>query len=36
MKMNTYIYASAAGKVLSIHASVGDGVEEGALLVKLG
>ena len=36
MKMNTYIYASAAGTVSAIHVAPGDGVEEGAPLLRIG
>ena len=36
MKMNTYIYASAAGAVSAIHVAPGDGVEEGAPLLRIG
>ena len=35
MKMNTYIFAPKAGRVESIHANPGDGVEEGAVLLRL-
>ncbi len=35
MKMNTYIYATAAGKVTAVLANAGDSVEEGAPLLRL-
>ncbi len=36
MKMNTYIYASKAGTVSEILVNPGDGVEEGAVLLRIG
>lgn len=36
MKMNTYVYASRAGRVTEIFAIAGEGVEEGAALLRLG
>ncbi|MCX6952721.1 MAG: acetyl-CoA carboxylase biotin carboxyl carrier protein subunit [Verrucomicrobia bacterium] len=36
MKMNTYVYASLAGRVTAIEARPGDTVEEGAILLRLG
>jgi len=36
MKMNTDISAVHAGKVLSIHATVGGAIEEGTVMIKLG
>ena len=36
MKMNTYIYASQAGKVSEVLVKAGDSVEEGSVLVRLG
>jgi glutaconyl-CoA/methylmalonyl-CoA decarboxylase subunit gamma len=36
MKMNTYIYASKAGKVTAIHITPGDGVEEGTVILHIG
>lgn len=36
MKMNTYIFAPKAGKISEILAAPGDGVEEGAILIRLG
>jgi len=36
MKMNTYIFAPKAGRVDSILASPGDGVEEGTVLLRIG
>ncbi|AHF89293.1 biotin carboxyl carrier protein [Opitutaceae bacterium TAV1] len=35
MKMNTYIFAPRAGKVSTIFAHPGDGVEEGAPLLRI-
>lgn len=35
MKMNTYIYAPKSGSVAEILATPGDGVEEGAVLLRL-
>ena len=35
MKMNTYIYATAAGKVAAVLVQAGDAVEEGAPLMRL-
>lgn len=35
MKMNTYVYASKAGTVSAILAKAGDGVEEGAVLLRI-
>ena len=35
MKMNTYIFAPRAGTVESVHSNPGDGVEEGAVLIRL-
>jgi glutaconyl-CoA/methylmalonyl-CoA decarboxylase subunit gamma len=35
MKMNTYIYAPKAGKISEICAKPGDGVEEGAVLIRM-
>ena len=35
MKMNTYVFAPAAGRVASITARPGDLVEEGAVLLHL-
>ena len=36
MKMNTYVYASKAGKVLEFVAKPGDTVEEHAVLLRIG
>jgi biotin carboxyl carrier protein len=36
MKMNTYIFAPKAGTIAEILANPGDGVEEGAVLIRLG
>ena len=36
MKMNTYVYASKAGKVLEFIAKAGDTVEEHAVLLRIG
>lgn len=36
MKMNTFIYAEAAGTVAAVLVQPGDSVEEGAPLVRLG
>ncbi len=36
MKMNTYVFASKPGKISEILAAPGDGVEEGAVLIRLG
>ena len=36
MKMNTYVYAHANGKVLEVLANVGEGVEEGQVLLRIG
>lgn len=36
MKMNTYVYAECAGKVLELLAAAGDGVEEGQALLRIG
>jgi glutaconyl-CoA/methylmalonyl-CoA decarboxylase subunit gamma len=36
MKMNTFVYAEAAGTVAAVLAQPGDSVEEGAPLVRLG
>lgn len=35
MKMNTYVYASRAGRVTAIAVHAGDGVDEGAVLVHM-
>lgn len=35
MKMNTYIFAPHAGKVSTVFATPGDGVEEGAPLLRI-
>ena len=35
MKMNTYIFAPKAGKIAEILAAPGDGIEEGAVLIRL-
>ena len=35
MKMNTYIFAPKTGVVESIHANPGDGVDEGAILIRM-
>jgi biotin carboxyl carrier protein len=35
MKMNTYVYAPRAGRVGELVANAGDGVEEGAVLLRL-
>jgi glutaconyl-CoA/methylmalonyl-CoA decarboxylase subunit gamma len=35
MKMNTYVYAGKAGTVSSVLAKAGDGVDEGAVLLKI-
>ena len=35
MKMNTYVFAPAAGTVAAILVKAGDGVEEGQALIKL-
>ena len=35
MKMNTYIFAHRGGKVAALLAAPGDGVEEGAALLRL-
>lgn len=35
MKMNTYVNATAAGKVTALLATPGDGVEEGQGLIKI-
>lgn len=35
MKMNTYIFAPKAGKVTEVLVNPGDGVQEGALLLKI-
>ncbi|MFA6288805.1 MAG: biotin/lipoyl-containing protein [Opitutaceae bacterium] len=35
MKMNTYIFAHKAGKISEILATPGDGVEEGAVLIRM-
>jgi glutaconyl-CoA/methylmalonyl-CoA decarboxylase subunit gamma len=35
MKMNTYIYATAAGTVAAVLVAAGDAVEEGAPLLRL-
>lgn len=35
MKMNTYIFAPKAGRVETIFAQAGDGVEEGTVLLRL-
>lgn len=35
MKMNTYIFAPRAGMIAEILAAPGDGVEEGAVLIRL-
>jgi biotin carboxyl carrier protein len=36
MKMNTYIFAPASGRVSAVLVNPGDGVEEGALLLRIG
>lgn len=36
MKMNTYLYAPHAGTVSAVLVNEGDGVEEGAILLRLG
>jgi glutaconyl-CoA/methylmalonyl-CoA decarboxylase subunit gamma len=36
MKMNTFVFAPKAGKVLEIKVNVGDVVSEGQILVRLG
>ena len=36
MKMNTYVNAPRAGKVVSIGVKAGDSVEEGATLLVIG
>ena len=36
MKMNTYIYAPRSGKISAILVSPGDGVDEGAALLRIG
>jgi biotin carboxyl carrier protein len=35
MKMNTYVFASRSGVIAEIAVSAGDGVEEGAVLLRL-
>jgi biotin carboxyl carrier protein len=35
MKMNTYIYAPRAGTVAAVLVNPGDGVEEGAPLLRI-
>ncbi|MFA6960067.1 MAG: biotin/lipoyl-containing protein [Opitutaceae bacterium] len=35
MKMNTYIFAPKAGKITEILATPGDGIEEGAVLIRM-
>ena len=35
MKMNTYIFAPKAGRVETVFANAGDGVEEGTVLLRL-
>ncbi|MDR1279751.1 MAG: acetyl-CoA carboxylase biotin carboxyl carrier protein subunit [Opitutaceae bacterium] len=35
MKMNTYIFAPRSGKIAAIFAHPGDGVEEGAALLRI-
>jgi glutaconyl-CoA/methylmalonyl-CoA decarboxylase subunit gamma len=35
MKMNTFVYAAAAGRVTAIHAKPGDAVEEGGALLTI-
>jgi biotin carboxyl carrier protein len=36
MKMNTFVYAEAGGKVAAVLVQPGEGVEEGAPLIRLG
>ena len=36
MKMNTFVFAPKAGKVLEVLVAVGTAVEEGQVLVKVG
>jgi biotin carboxyl carrier protein len=36
MKMNTFVFAPKAGKVLEIKAAVGDAVEENQVLMRVG
>lgn len=36
MKMNTFVYAAAAGRVTAVHAKPGDAVEEGGALLTIG
>jgi biotin carboxyl carrier protein len=35
MKMNTYVYAPRSGRVEAVFAQVGDGVEDGKLLLRI-
>jgi biotin carboxyl carrier protein len=35
MKMNTYVYAPRGGRVEAVFAQVGDGVEDGKLLLRI-
>jgi biotin carboxyl carrier protein len=36
MKMNTFVFAPKAGKVLEIKTAVGDAVEENQVLMRVG
>jgi glutaconyl-CoA/methylmalonyl-CoA decarboxylase subunit gamma len=36
MKMNTFVLAPKAGKVTEVFVSVGDAVEEGRVLARIG